>query len=178
MCRQVNSWVRKNSSRSSIPSCSNSICRTRRCRLPGLSSRRACSMMLSVSTPVSCTEIDGLADWSPILISPTCSRPFAATPQNLAAFLARHRRLDRPVVQSCQPVGVQALERLDARAQCRQEQRLHQAVIGPERSPACVVVRQLARSLPCAWCASTPAAAAASGGRAAWRCRSGWPSPG
>ena len=69
--RHVNSCNRKKSSRSSMPSCSNSICRTSRIRFPWLSSCRACSMIRSVSTPLSCTEIDGLAASSPTLISPT-----------------------------------------------------------------------------------------------------------
>ena len=69
--RHENSWERKNSSASSTPISSNRSRRISRWRLPWLSSWRACSMMRSVSTPLSFKVIVGLDCSSPILISPT-----------------------------------------------------------------------------------------------------------
>ena len=93
-------------------------------------------MMLSVSTPVSCTEIDGLAAWSPILISPTSAAHPRQRRSTSAPSLPGTGVLIVPWFKAASRFAFSPLSDSTPGHKCRQEQRLHQPVVGPERGPA------------------------------------------
>ena len=92
-----------------------------RWRFPALSIFLACSMMLSVSTPVSCSETVGFAS-SESLISPTCAAQLAEPSEHLLPFASRDGSADAPVVERREAGRRERLQRLDFRHERGEQQ--------------------------------------------------------
>ena len=103
-----------------------------RWRFPALSMFLACSMMLSVSTPVSCNETVGFAS-SESLISPTWAAHPRSRPEHLLPFASRDRGADAAVIERREAGRRERLQRLDFRHERGQQQGLDQAVVRAKR---------------------------------------------
>src|ERR1039458_2081299 len=83
VARHLKSYWTNNWPSCGIPSCPNNNSLIFRIWLPRLFTVCACSRMLSVSTPLSCTEMVGLVGSSPILICPIPDAHFLHFPRTM-----------------------------------------------------------------------------------------------